>query len=62
MSDLRKATPAAASSQAAVGPRAVEEPVHAWSLHAREPGGPMLARRVDHRAGRSGKAKVVRLR
>jgi len=58
----RKATPAAALARVAVGPRAVEEPVHAWNLHAREPGGPMLARRADHQAGRSGKAEVVRLR
>lgn len=32
------------------------------SLPAREPGGPMLARSADHRAGRSGKAEAVRLR
>lgn len=57
----RKATPAAALARVAVGLRAVEEPVHAWNLHAREPGGPMLARLVDHRAGRSGKAEAVRL-
>lgn len=57
----RKATPAAALTRVAVGLRAVEEPVHAWNLHAREPGGPMLARPVDHRAGRTGKAKAARL-
>jgi len=48
--------------RAASGPCAVEEPVHVRSLHAREPGDPMLARPVDHRAGRSGKAKAVILR
>lgn len=57
----RKATPAAALPRVAVGLRAVEEPVHAWNLHAREPGGPMLARPVDHRAGRTGKAEAARL-
>ena len=41
---------------------AVEEPVHAWSLRAREPGDPMAARRRDGRVGRSGKAEAVRLR
>jgi hypothetical protein len=40
----RKATPPAAFSRVAGGSRAVGEPVHAWSLHAREPGGPMFAR------------------
>jgi len=44
------------------GSRAVQEPWHARKLHAREPGGPMPARLVDHQAGRSGKAKVVSLR
>ena len=44
------------------GPRAVGEPWHARNLHAREPGDPMLARRVDHRTGRSGKAKAASLR
>ncbi len=39
----RKAIPPAALSQAAGGPCAVEEPVHAWNLHAREPGDPMTA-------------------
>ena len=29
-----------------VGPRAVGEPVHVRNLHAREPGGPMPARRL----------------
>jgi hypothetical protein len=36
--------------------------VHVWSLQAREPGDPVVTRLVDHRAGRSGKAEVVRLR
>jgi hypothetical protein len=49
-------------SHVAGGPRRVEEPVHAWNLHAREPGGPVLARSADHPAGRSGKAKAARLR
>ena len=49
-------------SRVAGGPRAVEEPVHAWSLHAREPGGPALARLAGRRAGRSGKAEAARLR
>jgi len=55
----RKATSRAALSQAASGPRAVEEPVHARNLHVRDPGGPTVARRVDGAAGRSGKAKAV---
>ena len=46
-------------ARAARGPCAVGEPLHARNLHAREPGYPMLARPVDHRAGRSGKAKAV---
>jgi hypothetical protein len=49
-------------SRVAVGPRAVGEPVHAWNLRAREPGGPALARPVGRRVGRSGKAEVIRLR
>jgi len=44
-----KATPPVALSRAAGGPCAVEEPGHARSLHAREPGGPMVARPVDGR-------------
>src|SRR5687768_5937050 len=40
--DKRKATPPAALSRAADGPRGVEEPVHARNLHAREPGGPTI--------------------
>ncbi len=58
----RKATPVAASSQVAAGPRAVGEPRHARNLHAREPGDPVPARPADHRAGRSGKAEAARLR
>jgi len=58
----RKATSTAALARAVVGPRAVEEPVHVWSLQAREPGDPVVTRLADHRAGRSGKARAVRLR
>jgi hypothetical protein len=49
-------------SRAAGGPCAVGEPKHARNLHAREPGGPMFARRVDRLAGRSGKAEAASLR
>ena len=42
--------------------RAVREPLHARNLFAREPGGLVLARLVDRRAGRSGKAKAAILR
>src|SRR6266851_9892720 len=62
LSRLRKATLLAAPARAAGGPRAVKEPGHVRNLHAREPGGPALARLGDHRAGRSGKAEAVRLR
>src|SRR5450759_3093274 len=55
----RKATLLAAISRAVGGPRAVGEPGHAWSLHAREPGDPMIARPVDDRAGRPGNAEAV---
>ena len=48
-------------SRAVEGPCAVEEPVHVRNLHAREPGDPMVARRVDHWAGRTGKAEAVSL-
>src|SRR5512144_2101566 len=58
----RKATSVAAFSRAVAGPRVVGEPVHVWSLQAREPGDPVVTRLADHRAGRSGKAKAVRLR
>jgi hypothetical protein len=57
----RKATSPAALARVAGGARAVEEPVHARNLHAREPGEPMPARRADHRTGRSGNAEAVRL-
>ena len=60
--EWRKATSLVALSRAASGPRAVEEPEHARNLHAREPGGLMLARQADHRAGRSGKAEAAILR
>ena len=49
-------------ARAGCGPRAVGEPVHARNLHAREPGDPMLARRRDRVAGRSGNAKAARPR
>jgi hypothetical protein len=42
-------------TRAVSGPRAVREPVHVRNLHAREPGGPMIARSPDQGAGRSGK-------
>lgn len=62
LSKERKATSSAALSRAVGGPRAVGEPWHVRNLHAREPGDPMLARPVDHWAGRSGNAEAVRLR
>jgi hypothetical protein len=62
LSDRWKATPGAALSRVAIGPRAVQEPVHAWNLHAREPGGPALVPPVGHRGDRSGKAEAARLR
>ena len=49
-------------TRATVGPCAVREPVHVRNLHAREPGGPIFARPVDHGAGRSGKAEAASLR
>jgi len=55
----RKATSPGAFSRVAGGPRAVGEPGHVWNLHAREPGGPILALPVDHRVGRSGNAEAV---
>jgi hypothetical protein len=58
----RKAISVAALSRAVSGPRVVGEPVHVWSLQAREPGDPVVTRLADHRAGRSGKTEVVRLR
>jgi hypothetical protein len=62
LSKERKATLSAAFSRVAGGPRAVGEPGHVRNLHAREPGDPMLAHRVDHRVGRLGNAEAVRLR
>ena len=62
LSKERKATSSAALSRVVGGPRAVGEPWHVRNLHAREPGDPMLARPVDHWAGRSGNAEAVRLR
>jgi len=49
-------------ARVARGPRAVGEPGHVRSLHAREPGEPMSARPVDRWVGRSGNAEAVRLR
>jgi hypothetical protein len=46
-------------SRVAVGPCAVEDPVHVRNLHAREPGDPILARRGDRAAGRLGNAVAV---
>jgi hypothetical protein len=61
--NMRKATSQAASYARAVGgPRAVREPLHVGSLHAREPGDPTVARPADHGAGRSGKAEAASLR
>ena len=59
LSNERKATPLAALSRAAGGPRAVIEPGHVQNLHAREPGEPVPARLADHRAGRPGNAEAV---
>ena len=56
-----KATSLAALSRAVSGPRAVGEPVHAWSLQAREPGDPMIARQEDDLVGRPGNAQAVLL-
>jgi hypothetical protein len=49
-------------ARVARGPRAVREPVHVRNLHAREPGGPTFARRVDGWVGRLGNAEAVSLR
>ena len=59
LSEWRKATPTAAISGGAVGPRVVKEPGHVRNLHAREPGDPTPARTVDHGAGRPGNAEAV---
>src|SRR6516225_7926912 len=55
----RKATPLAALSRAARGPRAVRDPWHVRNLRAREPGGPVPARPRGLRAGRRGNAAAV---
>jgi hypothetical protein len=57
--EVRKARSLAALSRAVGGPRAVEEPVHARNLRAREPGDPAIARHGDGRAGREGKAEAA---
>ena len=54
--DRRKATPPPAPARAVGGPRAVEEPVHARNLHAREPGDPAIAR-PRWRGGPQGKGQ-----
>jgi hypothetical protein len=59
--ERRKATPLAALSRVVRGPRAVGEPVHVRSPHAREPGDPTLARRPDQWVGRPGNAEAVSL-
>ena len=59
LSNERKATPLAALSRAAGGPRAVTEPGHVRNLRAREPGEPAPARLADQQAGRSGNAEAV---
>jgi len=48
-SNMRKATPMNAQSRALIGLCAVVDTLHAWKLHAREPGGPVNARHVDVR-------------
>jgi hypothetical protein len=53
----RKATPLAAFSRAVRGPRVVKEPGHVRNLRTREPGDPMFAHSVDHRAGRLGNTR-----
>jgi hypothetical protein len=55
----RKATPLAALSRAAGGPRVVREPGHVRNLRVREPGGPVPARPRGRRAGRRGNAAAV---
>jgi hypothetical protein len=56
-SKRRKATLLVALTRVAGGPRAVWEPGHVRNLQMREPGGPILARLADHRAGRSGNTR-----
>jgi hypothetical protein len=53
-----KATRPVALSQVTGRPRVVEDPWHARTLHAREPGDPLVAR-SDGAAGRKGKATAV---
>jgi hypothetical protein len=59
LSMRRKAIPLAALSRAVGGPRAVKEPGHVRNLRAREPGGPVIARRRGLRAGCWGNAEAV---
>jgi hypothetical protein len=59
LSKRRKATLSAALSRAVGGPRVVREPGHVRNLHAREPGDPTFAHRVDHWVGRLGNTEVV---
>src|SRR5204862_8061895 len=47
LSKRRKATPSAALARAVGGSRVVREPGHVRNLHAREPGDPTFAHRVD---------------
>jgi hypothetical protein len=58
-SKRRKATLSAALSRAVGGPRVVREPGHVRNLHAREPGDPTIAHRVDHWVGRLGNTEVA---
>jgi hypothetical protein len=46
-------------ARVASGPRVVVEPGIVRTLHARERGAPMPARRADHQAGRPGNAEAV---
>ena len=59
LSEWRKATPVAAISRGAVGPRVVKEPGHVRNLHAREPGDPAPTHPCDQRVGRPGNAEAV---
>lgn len=55
----RKAISPAALVRAADGPRAVEDPMHAQNLSAREPGDHMAILTVKVGADRTGKVKAV---